>query len=71
MVTEQEVKEQMINDSGMAVFVYWDEDQGCYTATTANSGYMAETVGEAVEGAIDDEARYRMAQKEREQRAEK
>ena len=68
MLNEHEVQEQIIEDGGVTVFVHWDDEQDCYNAITANSGYMAETVGEAVAGAVHDEIRYRVIQKERAER---
>ena len=65
MISEQDMKNQIQSDGGVTVFVYWNEQEHCYNATTANSDYMAETVGDAIDGAIADEIRYRVVQKER------
>ena len=71
MVTEQNIKEQIQNDGGVTVFVYWDEQEQCYNATTANSDYMDKNVYEAVEGALEDEIRQRVVKAEQEQLKDK
>ena len=43
------------DDRGIAVRIYWNDSEGCYEAVTTNSCYQAETIGDAVEGAVADE----------------
>ena len=68
MVTEQNIKEQIIEDGGVTVFVYWDEQEQGYTADTANSRFTAENLYVAVDAALEDEIRQRVIQKERAER---
>ena len=68
MISEQQIQEQIQNDGGITVFVYWNEQEQCYTADTANSRFMDENLYVAVDAALEDEIRQRVVQKERAER---